>query len=374
MNEADSERIAGYFEGQGHSPTDDWRLADVLVLNSCSVRQASEDKIYGWAKKAAELKKKNTQVQIILAGCLVGSAKGERKRISLAELKKRTPWVDEYWPPDHIGFSQSARREIKEKAFVPISTGCNHFCSYCVVPYARGPERSRRLGEIVCEVRRLVREGVKEVVLLGQNVNTYGKEEGSSWNLVASNQLPATSYQLPTEPFVELLRRLHDIKGLEKISFLTSHPKDMSDELIEALTWLKMEKYLHLPVQSGDDEILRRMNRGYTAKQYLGLITKVRKKVSGIRIGTDVIVGFPGETEEQFRNTVKLFKKAKFDVAYIAMYSPREGTAAAGMKDDVPLAEKKAMHRRLTKIFKDFKGSDPLKGSDPIADPIAEDD
>ncbi|MDP2873786.1 MAG: MiaB/RimO family radical SAM methylthiotransferase [bacterium] len=341
MNEADSERIASLLEDQGYTLTTDWQQVDVLVLNSCSVRQASEDKIYGWGKKAAELKKKNPKAKIILAGCLVGSAEGERKRISLAELKKKTPWVDEYWKPGQVGFAQPANQGRSGPALVPISTGCNHFCSYCVVPYARGPEKSRPMAEIVCEVERLVGEGTKEVLLLGQNVNTYG-----------------TSCQLgkgDLTPFVKLLKRLHKIEGLQKISFLTSHPKDMSDELIEALNLPKMEKYLHLPVQAGDDEILRRMNRGYTAKQYLDLITKIRKKVPGLRIGTDVIVGFPGETEEQFKNTIELFKKAEFDVAYVAVYSPREGTAAAKMKDDVPLAEKKARYKSLMTIFEASK-------------------
>ncbi len=338
MNEVDSSRIVSFFDSLGYDQTSTWQEADLLLLNSCSVRQASEDKVYGWANKVRVLRKTKPHLRVILAGCLVGSATGERQRIDLASLKQRTPWVDEYWPPGKVGFDTPAQKPLSGPALIPISSGCNHFCSYCVVPFAREAEKSRPGEEIMCEVKSLVARGVSEVTLLGQNVNTYGKDLCP--NCVGN-------------PFVDLLGKLHDIKGLKKISFMTSHPKDMSEALIKALSWPKVEKYLHLPAQSGDDEILSKMNRGYTAAHYLDLVGKIRRQVPEIRLGTDVIVGFPTETEAQFQNTVKLFEKIKFDVAFVLIYSPREGTAAAKMEDSVPLAEKKRRHAVLTKLLKE---------------------
>lgn len=344
MNTADSERIAGYFESQGYKKVKTLAGADVFVINTCSVRQASEDRVYGLAGKVEDARKKHP-LKVILTGCMVGSASKDRKRISANDLKKKVPWVDEFIPLGNFGFQLLPKRQDKKKALVPISSGCNHFCSYCVVPHARGEEKSRPFEEIVCEVEGLAKRGYREVLLLGQNVNTYGKDKSYS---------PPLSYESIRgfrEPFPQLLERLSQITGLKKISFLTSHPKDMSVELIKALSLSKLEKYLHLPVQAGSDEVLRRMNRGYTASQYLSLLRRIRKVTPTIRIGTDVIVGFPGETEKQFAETVKLFRKAKFAVAYIAIYSPRPGTAAARMEDDVSISEKKRRYQVLAEVF-----------------------
>lgn len=351
MNRADSERLAVSLEERGFRPAATWKEADLLVINSCSVRQASEDKVYGLAPKALKLKTENCKLKIILTGCMVGSAVGERKRTHFGELKAKMPWVDEFLTPTerHLkfpagGWSASGQKTQNEKtALVPIMEGCNHFCSYCVVPYARGVERSKPFEEIVCEVRKMVRNGIREVVLLGQNVNSYGKDLGEL--KVPRSKSGAGASQKFKTPFAKLLVALNKIEGLKKIKFLTSNPWDLTDDIIEAMCLPKVEKYLHLPVQSGDDRVLRRMNRPYTVRQYKKLVGKIKKRLPEIRIGTDIIVGFPGETKGQFENTVKLLGELSFDTIYVAKYSPRPGTAAARLSDDVPMTEKKRRHK-----------------------------
>jgi len=213
-------------------------------------------------------------------------------------------------------------------AFIPISNGCNNFCTYCVVPYTRGKECYREKREIIGEARDLIRKGCKKITLLGQNVNSY-------------------------PGFPQLLKEINALPGNFKITFLTSHPKDFSDELINVMAKCeKIIKFLNLPVQSGDDEILKKMNRPYTIKQYKNLVKKIQEKIPDIKLSTDIIVGFPGETKKQFENTVKLFKEIKFNTAYIAKYSPRSGTAAFQMKDNVPLSEKKSREKILREILK----------------------
>ena len=351
MNELDSERIAAGFEKQGYSRASKISDADLIIINTCSVRQKAEDKVYGFAPKALKLKVKNSKLKIILTGCLVGSAVGERRRIKLTELMRRMPWVDDFVRLEDLKLDESILlcssiqlAQKTEPALVAVMRGCDQFCSYCVVPYGRGPARSRPMDEIVEEVECLVKQGVKWVTLLGQSINDYGNE-----NAKGSMQNAKTS-------FVELLRKVHKVKGLEKISLLSFNPWNFSDELIETLAMPKFERYIHLPVQSGDDEILKKMNRPYTIKEYKNLVKKIRQKIPGVRIGTDAIVGFPGETEEQFQNTVKLFKELKFENAFIFLYSPRPGTAAAKLyKDDVPLPEKKRRHKILMRVWKESK-------------------
>ena len=355
MNVADSLWLEKIFERCGYAKASSLEEADVFLINSCSVRQAAEDKVYGLARKVQELKTVNRNLKVVLTGCMVGSATGERRRIRLVDLEKRMPWVDYFISPDEIfeklpailTSDETVCERIKgllgetgavvlpsgREAYVPVMRGCDRFCSYCVVPYGRGRERSRPLGEIVAEVEKLVRRGVRKITLLGQNVNSYGPP-----------------------PFAELLRRLYEIEGLESIWFLTSNPWDFSDDLIDALTLPKIERYLHLPVQSGDDEILKKMNRPYTAAEYNELVEKIRAKVPEIGLGTDLIVGFPGETEEQFQHTVDLVEEISFDGAYIAMYSERPGTAAAKLyEDDIPREEKKRRHAVLTKAVEESK-------------------
>ena len=338
MNKADSERMAGYFENQGFRKAKTADRADVIVINSCTVRQAAEDSVYGFGKKVGELKQKNKDLKIILTGCLVGSVSDHPQRIKLDDLKKKIPWVDNFWPIGKIGFDIFPVRTSNKTALIPISFGCNNFCTYCVVPYTRGTEKSRSMDEIILEVMKAAAEGTEEVTLLGQNVNSYGKD------------------LVPPHSFAKLLRRLHQIEGIKLIKFLTSHPKDMTDELIDAIAGLpKIDRYLHFPIQAGDDEILKRMNRGYTVSDYKKLVYKIRQKIPKVEIGTDIIVGFPGETREQFENTVKVIKEIKFDNAFIAMYSPRQGTPAANFADDVPQTEKRRRHKILLELLRKQK-------------------
>lgn len=330
MNKSDSERIAGWYESKGWKKAKKIEEADEILINTCSVRQSAEDRVYGLINNLSKLKIENCKLKIILTGCML--------RYPLADLRKKLPAVDEFKKISEFQIAQP-KRESKIHAWVPIMEGCSHYCTYCVVPYARGPERSRPFEEIICEVEELARRGYKQITLLGQNVNSYNPPNYDV--SIHNNQ----------SPFAALLKRLHEISGIEKISFITSNPWDLTDDIIEAMSLPKIDRYLHLPVQSGDDEILRRMNRPYTAKQYLVLVQKIRRRIPDIKIGTDIIVGFPGETEEQFQNTVKLCKKVGFEKAYIAMYSPRPGTAAFKFKDDVPYEEKKRRWEILEKLI-----------------------
>jgi tRNA-2-methylthio-N6-dimethylallyladenosine synthase len=294
MNKAESERIAGVFEEQGYQMAKKITEADMVVINTCSVRESAENRVFGLINNLA--KKRRKKQRIILTGCMVSSGTGERRRYPLKRLKIKLPQVDEFieiekltrQAPPARSAGGFARRHSPTHAFVPIMKGCNQFCTYCVVPYSRGKEKSRPFKEIVCEVEKLARKGYQHITLLGQNVNSYQPS------------------------FAKLLQRLHSIKGIKKISFITSNPWDLSDEIIETMKMSKIDRYLHLPVQSGDNEILRKMNRPYTAEEYLGLVEKIRQEIPDIKIGTDIIVGFPGETRRAFENTVKLCKKIGF--------------------------------------------------------------
>ncbi len=323
-NVADSERIAGFYEKKGYQPAKNLEEADVVVINTCSVRQSAEHRVYGLINNLIRQQAtSNKEQRIVLAGCML--------RYGISDLKKKLPNIDEFLRIEDVGFNSAAIKEDKTYALVPIMEGCNQFCTYCVVPYARGREKSRPFDEIVCEVEKLVAQGYKEITLLGQNVNSY------------------------KQSFAELLIALHGIPGLKKIKFLTSNPWDLTDEIIQSIKLPKVEKSLHLPVQSGDDEVLKKMSRPYTAKQYLSLINKIRKEIPGIKIGTDIIVGFPGETEKAFQNTVELCQQAGFIKAYIARYSPRPGTAAYKFPDDVSPQDKKRRWRILEKLINNFK-------------------
>jgi tRNA-2-methylthio-N6-dimethylallyladenosine synthase len=318
MNVSDSERIVGKYEARGWKKAMRMEEADEIIINTCSVRQSAEDRVFGLASKLQSCKAAKPWLKIILTGCMM--------RLPLKVLREKLPAVDEFIKiSDLTRNSQFVIRNSDRHAYVPISNGCDHFCTYCVVPYARGQEKSRPFEEIVCEVKELVKRGYREIVLLGQNVNSYYDD----------------TYHHSGEGFADLLREIHEIDEIKKISFLTSNPWDLTGEIIEAIKLPKIDRYLHLPVQSGDDEILRRMNRKYTAREYLDLVKKIRTAIPEIKIGTDIIVGFPGETEAQFENTVRLVKRVGFVKAYVAQYSPRWGTAAAKLPDDVPKKEKK---------------------------------
>jgi len=324
-NKADSERIAGSLEKKGYKEASGIKEADLVVINSCSVRQKAEDKIGGLVRNLT-LQRKDTgkPKRIIFTGCALYHG--------IPWLKERFKDIDEVLPTSKlIDPKILPKRKDETHAWVPIMEGCSHFCSYCVVPYARGREISRPFEEIVCEVEELARRGYTEITLLGQNVNSYGKEFKT--------------------PFALLLAVLNDISGLQKISFVTSNPWDLTDDIIKAIKLPKIDHYLHLPVQSGDNEILQRMNRPYTAQQYIKLVDKIRKQIPEIKIGTDIIVGFPGETKKQFQNTVDLCKRVGFEKAYIAIYSPRPETAAYKLKDNVPYEEKKRRWKILEKLI-----------------------
>ena len=326
MNEADSERIAGYYQSRGWQPADNYQDADEIIINTCSVRASAEHRVFGLVNNLRKLKIVNCKLKIILTGCML--------RLPLRTLKEKLPGVDEFVRSDfYILHSPLLIRASSTHAFVPISNGCNNFCSYCVVPYARGREISRPFEEIVCEVAQLAKRGYKEITLLGQNVNSYGKNIHKSKIINHKSNFKT--------PFAQLLYVLNDIDGIEKISFLTSNPWDLNDEIILAMKLPKIDRNLHLAVQSGDDDILKKMNRKYTAGQFIDLTKKIKKEIPEVKFSTDIIVGFPGETEKQFRNTVGLCQKVGFARAYINKYSPREGTAAYRLKDDVRPQEKK---------------------------------
>jgi len=364
MNKSDSERIAGYLEGFGCAPVEDVNRADFAIITTCGVRQSAEDRVYGLIPR---IKKNNPEAKIILTGCLSGR-KDVIERLSgrvdvwlpIAELEslgKKLGLEKEKEESSLSGYlGLNPKYDSSYSAFVPIGNGCDNFCAYCVVPYARGRETWRPAEEIISEVDDLAKKGYKEITLIAQNVNSY-----KSVKLIKSKV-----YQVGSEGgdnFSELLRAVDAIPGDFWLRFATSHPKDMSDELIETMAACeKLCPHVHLPAQAGDDGVLGRMNRKYTREHYLGLVKKIRnafnpeKKDSNTRflpvaISTDIIVGFPGETEEQFEKTAELFREAEFDMAYISQYSPRFGTAAAKLADDVPAAEKKRREAALDNIL-----------------------
>lgn len=330
---------------------------DLLIINTCSVRQKSEDKVYGMGKV---IKKVGRKPKIYLSGCMVGSAVGERKRFELDVLKNKMPWVEGYISPADIpnlpNLIHAGKEVDKNKvvpvvtgvdfAYVNISTGCDNFCSYCVVPYARGREISRSKEEIVRDVKNLLTRGFSRIMLCGQNVNSWGLGMKEKMEIRAGESRPT--------PFVSLLSDLQDLEGLKELAFISSNPFDFTQELVDVLNHPKMSKYLHIAVQSGNNDVLKRMNRRHTVEEFVNLAERIRNVVPDIELGTDIIVGFPGETEDQFMDTVALFKRVKFNVAFISIYSPRPGTAAQKLyKDDIPLKEKKRRHAYLTKVWRE---------------------
>ncbi|TES96143.1 tRNA (N6-isopentenyl adenosine(37)-C2)-methylthiotransferase MiaB, partial [Patescibacteria group bacterium] len=339
----------------GFQETDDWKKVDLLVFNTCSVRQSAENRVVGQINLIQKNHPVKKGLKIVVTGCILyhddrflsGKFKYPVLFLSIKELSKWDQKLVRHFPriEKRVAkkfFKISPRYNSKFQAYIPISFGCDNFCAYCVVPYARGREESRPMKEIYDEVKNLIDEGYKEITLLGQNVNSYSGQrlEGRGKRLKFSEQFP------------QLLELLNSIKGEFWIRFLTSHPKDLSGELIKAIASLdKVTKYLHLPVQSGDNQILKAMNRRYTVEDYKKLVAKVRKEVPGITVSTDIIVGFPGETNEQFENTVKLFKAVKFEMAYINRYSPRERTAAFSLEDNVPFKEKKRRDQKLNQVL-----------------------
>lgn len=342
MNKADSERLEVALDQLGFSVSETPDDANVIVLNSCVVRQQSEDKVVGMLNTLRPLKESNPERVIALMGCMVGP------KVDI--LEKKFPHVDVFMRPqqyqplmniieekyalDTDGCLKNLTGHPKVATFIPIIHGCDKFCTFCIIPYRRGRQRSVPIDDVVREANLLAQRGVKEITLLGQTVDAYG-------------------YDLPDKPdLADLLTSMNDICGLDRIRFLTSHPNDMSDRIIDAVANLdKVCENINLPFQAGDDSILKSMRRGYTNKDYRKLVDKIRSTVPKVSISTDVIVGFSGETEEQFDKTYELIKDIRFDKVHLAKYSTREGTIASRKQpDDVPLKEKKRRLRIISEL------------------------
>jgi len=387
MNKHDSERIAGILASMGFVETADESKADILIVNSCSVRQSAEERIYGSQEKYLEYKKNKPDMIVAVTGCLPGRDKKKEFRSRLpgtdlyfatADMIHLPRWISEL-RPDLFASALPLRRGDTEgsgldpnpdfvpcdylhihplrvpsaQAFVTIQTGCNKFCSYCVVPHARGLEKNRPLADILEECRALVDRGVVEITLLGQSVNSYLAVDptsfsknnpfchsSESWN--PSDDRMDSCFHRNDNNFAALLWELNQLPGLHRLHWTAAHPLSMTDEVIEAMKLPKQVNYLHLPVQSGNNEVLRRMNRKYTREQFLDVIRKVKEARPGIALGTDIIVGFSGETRAQFEDTLSLYREVDFDISYHAQYSVRSGTLAAKIyQDDVPEEEKR---------------------------------
>lgn len=357
-NKSDSERVAGDYEARGYVEATDWRIADEIVVNTCAIRQTAEDRARGFLYNVATYFTGKRKPKIILTGCMTHHGN--------TKLYEMLPMVDEILPINEVGFNSAVVRKDTHHAWIPISAGCNSFCTYCIVPYSRGREQSRSKESIMEEVEKLVGEGYTEITLLGQNVNSWGLEkEGIGLRKMLMRQeqelrrdeIPdnATQYEKPVgvPPFVELLRAICSYPQVQVVRFLTSNPWDFPDSLIEEIAKnKKIDRFIHLPLQSGSNKVLYNMNRGYTREHYQELVRKLRAAVPDIVIGTDLIVGFPGESEAEFEETVKFAKEMDWKLGFVAQYSPRPGTAAARLYEDtIPQKEKKRRWEILDQII-----------------------
>ena len=363
MNEHDSENIAGMLEALDYSHTPNPEEADVVVMNTCSVREHADKRFFGMLGQFKKQKKNNPDFIICICGCM------PQQPHIVEEIRKSFGWVDIVFGTQTIAefpnllmerirtgkkqFSiiannqeipeeKESKREFKHKALVNITYGCNNFCTYCIVPYTRGREKSRSLRAVKQEIINLVNDGVKEVMLLGQNVNSFRDADGNN--------------------FAALIRALDEVEGLERIRFMTSHPKDLSDELIACFgDCKKLCHNIHLPVQSGSDEILRRMNRHYNRERYMEIVEKLRATCPDLSISTDIIVGFPGETEEDFLDTLSLVREVEYDSAFTFIYSPRVGTPAAKYDNQIP---ENIKHDRFDRLVDEVNRCSAKKNSE----------
>lgn len=363
MNEHDSENIAGMLEALDYSHTPNPEEADVVVMNTCSVREHADKRFFGMLGQFKKQKKNNPDFIICMCGCM------PQQPHIVEEIRKSFGWVDIVFGTQTIAefpnllmerirtgkkqFSiianneeipeeKESKREFKHKALVNITYGCNNFCTYCIVPYTRGREKSRSLRAVKQEIINLVNDGVKEVMLLGQNVNSFRDADGNN--------------------FAALIRALDEVEGLERIRFMTSHPKDLSDELIACFgDCKKLCHNIHLPVQSGSDEVLRRMNRHYNRQRYMEIVEKLRATCPDLSISTDIIVGFPGETEEDFLDTLSLVREVEYDSAFTFIYSPRVGTPAAKYDDQIP---ENIKHERFDRLVEEVNRCSAKKNSE----------
>lgn len=353
MNEHDSETIAGMLQEKGCEEAFSKEDSDITIINTCSIRENADKRFFGTLGQLKKIKEKNPDYVACVCGCMM------QQQHIIDTVKSKYPWVDIIFGTHNIhrfpellekvyGEKQKisevledsadiveglpAKRLYKHKSFVNIMYGCNNFCTYCIVPYTRGREKSRRPEDILGEVRRLASDGVKEITLLGQNVNSYRGEAADGGMC----------------DFADLIYQLNEVDGIERIRFMTSHPKDLSDKLIQAyVDCRKLCNYIHLPVQSGSSAVLKRMNRRYTREHYLELVSKLRRAVPEITLSTDIIVGFPGETEEDFQETLSLVRQVKYDSAFTFLYSVRQGTPAAQYEDQIPEDVKHERFNRL---------------------------
>lgn len=363
MNEHDSENIAGMLEALDYSHTPNPEEADVVVMNTCSVREHADKRFFGMLGQFKKQKKNNPDFIICICGCM------PQQPHIVEEIRKSFGWVDIVFGTQTIAefpnllmerirtgkkqFSiianneeipeeKESKREFKHKALVNITYGCNNFCTYCIVPYTRGREKSRSLRAVKQEIINLVNDGVKEVMLLGQNVNSFRDADGNN--------------------FAALIRALDEVEGLERIRFMTSHPKDLSDELIACFAdCKKLCHNIHLPVQSGSDEVLRRMNRHYNRQRYMEIVEKLRTTCPDLSISTDIIVGFPGETEEDFLDTLSLVREVEYDSAFTFIYSPRVGTPAAKYDNQIP---ENIKHERFDRLVEEVNRCSAKKNSE----------
>lgn len=363
MNEHDSENIAGMLEALDYSHTPNPKEADVVVMNTCSVREHADKRFFGMLGQFKKQKKNNPDFIICICGCM------PQQPHIVEEIRKSFSWVDIVFGTQTIAefpnllmerirtgkkqFSiiannetipeeKESKREFAHKALVNITYGCNNFCTYCIVPYTRGREKSRSLRAVKQEIINLVNDGVKEVMLLGQNVNSFRDADGNN--------------------FAALIRALDEVEGLERIRFMTSHPKDLSDELIACFgDCKKLCHNIHLPVQSGSDEVLRRMNRHYNRQRYMEIVEKLRATCPDLSISTDIIVGFPGETEEDFLDTLSLVREVEYDSAFTFIYSPRVGTPAAKYDNQIP---ENVKHERFDRLVEEVNRCSAKKNSE----------
>lgn len=355
MNAEDSEKLSGMLKKMGYEETESTEESDLVIYNTCCVRENAELKVYGNLGMLRKLKEKKPGLIIAVCGCMM------QQEGMAEEIIKRFPYVDiifgthnSYKFPEYLNRVKTEGKSVIEilnkeegivegipidrksevKAFVTIMYGCNNFCTYCIVPFVRGRERSRKPEDIENEIKVLISKGYKEITLLGQNVNSYGKDFNSGLN------------------FAKLLKRVNDIEGLKRIRFMTSHPKDLTQELIDTIAECdKVCEHIHLPVQSGSTRLLEKMNRHYTREQYLDLVQRIKEKIPGVALTTDIIVGFPGETEEDFKDTLSLVEEVGFDSAFTFIYSKRKGTPAFEYEDQIEDSVKHERFNRLVEVI-----------------------
>ncbi|MEA3322792.1 MAG: MiaB/RimO family radical SAM methylthiotransferase [Patescibacteria group bacterium] len=366
QNVADSERVVRYYESRGYRQVDNERDAELVVINTCMIRDKAEERVYGYIRNLKKQSQKDKRKQhIILTGCIVGATAREPSGKMKKKLQKRIPDV-ELMPIEDVGFEYEPKRTDKKHAWVVISNGCNNYCAFCIVPFARGKEISRSYEDIMIEVRQLANEGYTSVTLLGQNVNSYGsdlvlsqgEENQDKYKLPSGKNIAPVMVshlgrtRIPTL-FPFLLDDVAQIDGIETVTFTSSNPWDFSDELIDVIARNKnIDRLLHLPVQSGSDKIIKKMNRWYSVDDFTALIDRIKEKVSGVDFVTDIIVGFPGETEEDFQKSIELSKKVGFVRAFIGCYSERPGTLASKeMPDTTSWKEKKRRWHILNELI-----------------------